>query len=179
MIPDATSGVIARTPRLTLRRLHASDAIAIQPLADDWEVAKQTANLPFPYSVTEAHDFIDQALRAGAAGKEFIFAIVRSKGCVLVGLIGLVADVAPMEVGYWLGQDYWGQGYASEGLHAVLNYSRETLCVRRVDAVVFEENAASIRVLSKCGFQYQDRWDEDMPHRGGTRTILRYQWRAP
>lgn len=179
MIPDTSSGVMVRTPHLTLRRLRPSDAIAIQNLADDWEVAKQTANLAFPYDIAEAREFIERAVRAGDAGKEFIFAIVRNEGSVLVGLIGIVADVAPMEVGYWLGRDYWGQGYASEGLHAVLNYCRETLYSRIIDAVVFEENAASIRVLSKCGFQYQDRWEEDMPHRGGTRTILRYQWRAP
>ncbi|MDO9461186.1 MAG: GNAT family N-acetyltransferase [Alphaproteobacteria bacterium] len=172
------SDVIVHTPRLILRRLCTSDAALIQPLADNWEVSKQTVNLPFPYGKQEARSFVDQALRAHEAGQEFVFAIIRRKDGMLMGLIGLVADVAPMETGYWLGQDYWGHGYASEALRAVLEYSRKTLCSRRLDAIVFEDNAASIRVLSKCGFICQERWEEDFACRGGVRAVLRYQWQA-
>lgn len=175
---DAASDVIARTPRLILRRLAASDAALIQPLADNWEVAKQTANLPFPYGEVEARNFVDQALRAHDAGKERVFAIIRRHDAALIGLIGLVTDVAPVEVGYWLGQNYWRQGYASEALQAVLDYSREILCSRRLDAVVFEENSKSICVLIKSGFVYQERLEENFPQRGGRRTVLRYQWQA-
>ena len=175
---DAPSDVIAHTPRLILRRLCASDAARIQPLADDWEVAKQTANLPFPYGDAEARHFVEQALCAAGAGKEFVFAIIRRNDATLIGLIGLVADVAPMETGYWIGRDFWGRGYASEALAAMLDYSRNILCARRLDAVVFDDNAASIRVLIKCGFLYQESFAEDVPHRGGMRTIQRYQWLA-
>lgn len=175
---DAPSDVIAHTPRLILRHLSPGDAALIQPLADNWEVAKQTPNLPFPYGEVEARNFVDQALRAHDAGKELVFAIIRRHDAALIGLIGLVTDVAPVEVGYWLGQDYWGQGYASEALQAMLDYSREILCSRSLDAVVFEENTESIRILIKYGFTYQERWEEDIPSRGGRRTVLRYQWQA-
>ncbi|MEQ1888611.1 MAG: GNAT family N-acetyltransferase [Alphaproteobacteria bacterium] len=175
---DAAADVIAQTPRLILRCLNASDPALIQPLADDWEVAKQTANLPFPYGDKEARNFVELALRAAGAGKEFVFAIVRRQDAALIGLIGVVADVAPMETGYWLGRDYWGHGYASEALQAVMNYCAESLRCRRLDAVVFEDNAASIRVLTKCGFEHRERWEEEVPDRGGLRVILRYQWRA-
>ncbi len=175
---DASSDVIARTPRLILRRLSARDAALIQPLADNWEVAKQTANLPFPYGEVEARNFVDQAMRAHDTGKELVFTIVRRHDAALIGLIGVVTDVAPMEVGYWLGQDYWRKGYASEALQAVLDYSYKILCSRRLDAVVFGENTESIRVLIKCEFVYQERWEEDFPHRGGRRTVLRYQWQV-
>ncbi len=175
---DAAADVIAQTPRLILRRLKSGDAALIQPLADDWEVAKQTANLPFPYGDKEAQNFVEAALRAAGARMEFVFAIVRRHDAALMGLIGVVADVAPMETGYWLGQDFWGHGYASEALGAVTQYCRETLCCRRLDAVVFEDNAASIRVLNKCGFEHRERREEDVPDRGGLRAILRYQWQA-
>lgn len=178
MTDGPSADVIARTPRLTLRHLCAGDATLIQPLADDWEVAKQTANLPFPYGALEARNFVDQALRASAAGKEFVFAIIRRQDMALTGLIGLVADVAPMETGYWLGRTYWGQGYASEALRAIQEYTRASLCSRRLDAVVFEENSASIRVLIKCGFNRLERWEEDFPDRGGMRAVIRYQWLA-
>ncbi len=173
---DAFPDVIARTPRLMLRHLTVDDAMLIQPLANNWEVAKQTANLPYPYGASEAQNFVDQALRARDSGKELIFAIIRHQDGALLGLIGLVTDVAPIEVGYWLGQDFWGQGYATEALRAIKDYSRETLCCRRLDAVVFGENSTSIRVLTKCGFIYQEQWEEAFPSRGGLRTVLRYLW---
>lgn len=179
MTPDAETEVIGRTPRLVLRRLAYSDAALIQPLADNWEVAKQTANLPYPYSEAEARQFVDRAMAAHQAGKELVFAITRRQDETLIGLIGLVADVAPMEVGYWFGQPYWGQGYASETMGAILDYTRAILCGRRLHAVVFEDNLASIRVLTKSGFEYLEGWREDLPHRGGMRSLLRYQWRAP
>lgn len=175
---DMPGEVIARSARLILRRLRADDAALIQPLADNWEVARQIANLPHPYGAAEARNFAGQALRAADEGREFVFAIVRQRDGALVGLIGLVADVAPMEIGYWIGQEYWGRNYASEALSALLDYAREILRSRMLDAVVFEDNAASIRVLIKCGFEFQERKEEMFPHRGGKRTVCWYQWQA-
>ena len=175
---NADPEVITRTQRLWLRRLQADDAALIQPLADNWEVAKQTVNLSFPFNMAEARHFVERAMLAADAGRESVFALVRQEDLALLGLIGLVLDVAPLEAGYWLGQEHWGRGYASEALQATLEYSRQSLNCRRVDAAVFEENTASIRVLTKCGFAYQDCWEEDIPHRGGVRIIRRYQWRT-
>jgi len=170
--------LIGRTSRLILRCLTPEDAAQIQPLADNWEVAKQTANLPFPYGKTEAETFAGQAMAAHRSGRELVFAIVRRSDGQLIGLAGLVADVAPMEVGYWLGQPFWGYGYATEALEEIQKYTRTILSGRRLHAVVFGENAASIRVLTKCGFNFLESWDEDLPHRGGMRTLHRYQWQA-
>ncbi len=178
-IPEPGEAAIAHTARLTLRRLTLGDAAAIQPLADDWEVAKQTANLAFPYGAAEAQAFIARALAAHRSGRELTFAIVRKQDAGLIGLLGLVADVAPMEVGYWLGRAFWGQGYAAEALAAAQNYVQSQLRHNRLHAVVFAENAASIRVLTKCGFSFLEESREDMPHRGGMRSLHLYQWQAP
>jgi RimJ/RimL family protein N-acetyltransferase len=178
-MPEPGEEVIAHTVRLTLRCLTLGDAAAIQPLADDWEVAKQTANLAFPYGVAEAQAFAAQALAAHKSGRELTFAIIRRQDARLIGLLGLVADVAPMEVGYWLGRPFWGQGYASEALAALQNYVQTQLHHNRLHAVVFKENTASIRVLMKCGFSFLDKSHEEMPHRGGMRSLHMYQWQAP
>lgn len=176
MSSAAPRNVHIHTPRLILRQLEISDAAALQPLANDWDVAKQTANLPFPYGHDDASNFITTALQAAADSKEFVFAIVRHADSALIGLIGIIADVAPMETGYWLGRAYWGQGYASEALKAVQTYAREALDSRKLAAVVFENNPSSIRVLIKCGFQYQESWQEVIPSRGGARQVCRYLW---
>lgn len=169
---------VAHSARLMLRHLDLSDAARIQPLADDWEVAKQTANLPFPYGEGEAHNFVEMALQAKADGKEYVYAIIRRNDAALLGLIGLVIDLPVIETGYWLGQAYWGQGFASEALGVVQNYAREALFARKLAAIVFEDNLASIRVLTKCGFQYQESWIETIPSRGGVRRVCRYSWTA-
>lgn len=178
MNSTASGTVIARTRRLDLRPVHPDDAPLIQPLANNWEVAKQTADLPFPYGQIEAHNLIETAERSAAEGKEQVFSIIRRTDDTLIGLIGLIIDVAPVEVGYWLGQSYWGQGYVSEALAAVQDYARETLCVRKLAAVVFDDNLVSIRVLTKRGFRFQETWQEILPSRGGMRCMRRYVWVA-
>ncbi|HCF52008.1 MAG TPA: GNAT family N-acetyltransferase, partial [Bacillus sp. (in: Bacteria)] len=57
------------------------------------------------------------------------------------------------EIGYELDDTYWGQGYATEALQAILTYGFETLQLIRVAAVVYVENKASQKLLSKAGFQ--------------------------
>jgi RimJ/RimL family protein N-acetyltransferase len=56
------------------------------------------------------------------------------------------------EIGYWLGQDYWGRGLATASLKAVTDYAFEQFDLTRIFAVPFAANAASIRVLEKAGY---------------------------
>jgi len=64
-------------------------------------------------------------------------------------------------VGYWVGREYWGQGIATAALTLFLNL----VTARPLYAFVAQHNAASIRVLQKCGFVV---WDEDL---GTTRPV--------
>ena len=56
-------------------------------------------------------------------------------------------------IGYWLGQDYWRNGYGSEALEVVLNLAFKRLKLRRLEAGVFAGNPSSERLLEKYGFQ--------------------------
>jgi RimJ/RimL family protein N-acetyltransferase len=58
------------------------------------------------------------------------------------------------EVGYWLGAPYWGQGYCTEALHAVIDYAFTDLDHEALHAGARVTNPASRRVLEKCGFQW-------------------------
>ncbi len=60
----------------------------------------------------------------------------------------------PIEVGYRLFPEYWGQGYATEMALKMLEHSKYMMKLRTVSAITKEENKASIRVLDKCGFRY-------------------------
>ena len=57
------------------------------------------------------------------------------------------------ELGYWLGWEYWGRGYATEASNSLLNYVRENTSLRKFRANVYKENIASSKVLQKLGFK--------------------------
>jgi [ribosomal protein S5]-alanine N-acetyltransferase len=58
-------------------------------------------------------------------------------------------------VGYLLGRQYWGKGYATEALRAVIAYLFEQTTVNRIDAVTWRENSASARVMEKAGMRFE------------------------
>ena len=77
-----------------------------------------------------------------------------------------------LSVGYWFGRDYWGCGYATETLQAVLGYLRDKGRPRPLFAKVAPDNLASRKVLEKCGFVVQ--FTGEVPDRGNA--LLRYMW---
>lgn len=177
--PENNGECVALTGRLAIRHLRAADAGQIQPLADNWQIARQMLNSPYPYSLEDATKFIEAAARGAETGKEQVFAIALRAEALLIGLIGLTTDVAPVEIGYWLGLPYWGQGYATEAVRAVQAHAQRALACQRLDAIAFNDNLASIRVLIKCGFAHLEDASEDFPTRGGLRTLSWYRWQAP
>ena len=69
-------------------------------------------------------------------------------------LISLTAEEdESCELGYWLGFEYWGQGYATESVRGLLNYAKSNTPCEKFKANVFKENVASAKVLEKNGFK--------------------------
>src|SRR6185312_7116110 len=71
-----------------------------------------------------------------------------------IGACGVVKSEPTPERGYWMGVHYWGKGYATEALHAVIDYAFDDLGYAAVKAGERVTNPASRRVLEKCGFQW-------------------------
>jgi RimJ/RimL family protein N-acetyltransferase len=61
------------------------------------------------------------------------------------------------EIGYWLGEPFWGRGLATEALRAVTDYAFRTFDICRLEAGVFDWNPASARVLEKAGYTLEGR----------------------
>ena len=72
----------------------------------------------------------------------------------MIGACGIVLQETVPELGYWLGVEHWGQGYATEALHAVIDYAFTDLAHEALQAGARVTNPASRRVLEKCGFQW-------------------------
>jgi ribosomal-protein-alanine N-acetyltransferase len=163
--------VTIRTPRLVLRDLLRSDAARISLLAGDFDVASMTGTIPHPYSKEMAAEWIGSAL-AGEEG--VVFAIVRSGA--LIGCTGYRAfgeDHA--EFGYWIGKPYWGMGYASEAVRALILHAFETDGFDYLTVGHFSDNPASARIIAKFGFAPLGNEMRDCAARGAKAHCLTYR----
>ena len=111
---------------------------------------------PFPYGHGDGRRFIRAARKMVP---ETFFAI--TVGGEAVGGIGYVlqhdVERVSAEVGYWLGETFWGRGITSEALAAVTRYAIEQHSLTRLFAVPFAYNTASCRVLEKAGYIVEGR----------------------
>ena len=103
-----------KSKRLTYRPLDYSDAARITEFAGDWDVARMTARIPYPYTAHPGAP-VDRQPRDG----EFVRVVELERE--LIGAVGYTpnADGSP-EIGYWIGRPWWGQGFATEAAAALV-----------------------------------------------------------
>jgi RimJ/RimL family protein N-acetyltransferase len=141
---------VLETKRLALRAPRLEDAKTMVALANDRRIAENTARIPHPYKLADAETFISGANK-GAASAVFLITL---RGDTVIGACSVTALDDQAELGYWLGVRYWGNGYATEALHAVIDYAFTDLGHEALNAGARVTNPASRRVLEKCGFQW-------------------------
>jgi RimJ/RimL family protein N-acetyltransferase len=128
---------------------------------------------PYPYSLGDARNWLENVVQRKP---ETNFAIAVNSEAV--GGIGFTmqSDVGyrSAEIGYWLGQEFWGRGIATEALIAVTAhaFSNHDLC--RIYAYVFEWNHPSARVLEKAGYLFEGRLKRSVTKDGRTIDQLLY-----
>ena len=140
-----------------LRSYRSDDAPALAKYANNRNVSRNLRDrFPYPYRVEDAEVFIRYAREQDP---ETIFAIASDTEAI--GGIGLELydDVhrRSAQVGYWLGEPYWGRGIATLALRAVTDYAFIQFDLARLYAYVYEWNPASARVLEKAGYEYEGR----------------------
>jgi RimJ/RimL family protein N-acetyltransferase len=153
-IPTQTSreasSCVLETERLMLRRPTLADVKAIACLADDRRIAENARRLPHPYSQEHAIEFV----RAIANDRsETVFLI--ENNFVPIGMVGIDwRQRGAPELGYWLGVEHWGQGFATEAARAVIDFTFEEFDVEHLISGARVANPASRNILEKCGFQW-------------------------
>jgi RimJ/RimL family protein N-acetyltransferase len=143
--------------RAEVRSWQPGDAETLAAYANNRKIWRNLRDaFPSPYTVEDARAFIHSSL---AQVPESRFAIVVDGQAV--GGIGFFfrddVERVSAEVGYWLGEAFWGRGITSEALRAVTQYAVQTHQLTRVFAVPFEWNLASFRVLEKAGYTLEAR----------------------
>ena len=112
--------------------------------------------LPYPYTEKDAEEYIS-LMMASDPDTAFAFAIMADEE--LVGSIGAFRcgniHSRTAELGYYIGEPYWGNGYASSAVRELCNYIFRETDIIRIFAEPFAYNQASCRVLEKSGFQYE------------------------
>lgn len=141
------------TPRLVLRPPTMNDVPAIAALAGDRRIADTTASLPHPYTVADAAWFVEHVTRPEMAGEVWVI----ERAGTLVGVLGLHAagDPAIVELGYWVGVPFWGQGIATEAARAAVEHGFRDRALEVIFADHLTRNPASHRVMEKLGMSVE------------------------
>ncbi|MGF1612021.1 MAG: GNAT family N-acetyltransferase [Kiloniellales bacterium] len=178
-----------QTERLTLRPLRLDDAPAIQRLCGNWKVARMLSPVPYPYPDGLAEEWIASDARSRFSGEAVRFALDHEGE--LIGVMGLERQgpqrqgperwgAGSFELGYWLGEPWWGRGLATEAARRVVAFAFEALTLEELLSGHFLDNPASGRVLRKCGFRDAGAmmlWSEARGHDvAARRLVLRRAW---
>ncbi len=138
-----------------MRPYRAGDAGALCTVADDHMVARwMTRRFPHPYTRADAEEWI-----AIAASLPLSCAIeVDGELAGGVGVEELGGERSGTGAfGYWLGREFWGRGIGTDAARTLSDHALRDGGLRRLEATVFAPNAASARVLEKCGFALEAR----------------------
>lgn len=148
--------MILETKRLILRPFEESDAESIYEYAKNPNVGP-IAGWPVHTSVENSLEIIKTVLAVPET-----YAVCLKEDNIAIGSIGLMLGSASnldlpsdeAEIGYWIGEPFWGQGLIPEAIRRVIKYAFDDLRLQRLWCGYFEGNNKSKRAQEKCGFIY-------------------------
>ncbi|SPF81309.1 GNAT family N-acetyltransferase [Pseudoprimorskyibacter insulae] len=141
------------TERFDLRPVRLSDMGLIEHYASDKRVACNTSSIPHPLPPGTTDAFVARVTAPDTTEDVWALDATRVGGPELMGLVSLMdMDRNQTEVGYWIAPQYWNTGFASDAVRALVEanpFGNGTMF-----ASVFQDNPASAKVLTNCGFEY-------------------------
>lgn len=143
-----------------LRPWQETDASSLAKYANNYNIAKNLTNqFPYPYTIENAKQFIVMAM---SKTPNHIFCIDINGEAI--GGIGVhpQQDVQckNAELGYWLAEPFWNKGIVSKAIPQIVDYGFKTFDINRIYARPYGTNVASQKVLEKCGFILEARFEK-------------------
>lgn len=168
-----------RTQRLRLRPMDAADAPRIAELVANENIVRMLEQVPWPYSLEDARGHITRSAERWQNGEAYNFAITLP-GEGFIGTIGLERlESGIHDLGYWLGERYWGNGYMTEAARAVVQWAQDELGQTQLESGHFEDNPVSQSVLTRIGFTPSGKvWHVKNALREKSVACLGMRWRA-
>ena len=151
---------------ITLREYKKADVDRLVELANNENVSKYLIyTFPYPYKKQDAEWWIE----VGATANNSVTKVIEYNG-IFVGSVGIIPQSGwkahSAEIGYCLGEEYWGKGIATESLRMMTEIGFSELEFRKLFAPVLGPNKASMRVLEKCGYILEGVFKQDV-YKGG------------
>lgn len=142
---------------IKLRKWDEADLNSLVKYADNQNVAKWLTNtFPHPYTYEDGKSFLSTVSNDDPVK---VFAIAVNGEAV--GSIGIFPQTGihekSAEIGYWLAEEYWGQGIMTKAIEEISEYGFQTFDIVRIFARPFSTNLNSGRVLEKAGFTLEAR----------------------
>lgn len=148
--------VTLRSRNFVLRPFRKGDETSLRRNINNRKIYRYMRLIPHPYTAKHANDWIKKniSLQRKKNAPEINFAI--DIGGEVVGGIGLShIEKYKAEIGYWLGEKYWGKGIMTTTVKLVISFCFGKLKLRRIYASIFKGNKVSARVLQKAGFKLE------------------------
>lgn len=139
--------------KVNLHRLSLSDAPEIARLINNRKIWDNLRDfIPNPYGVEDGEFFVNLTQKENPP-QTFGIVLDETQLCGVIGLV-IQQDVHRFsaEIGYWIGEEYWGKGIGTQAIHLMVDYGFNELSLNRIFSGVFEYNQPSMRILEKCGF---------------------------
>lgn len=145
-----------RTARLILRPVAMADGPALLPLLANWDVVKWLSRVPWPYTEADMTAHLTRVTAPPDGGRRPLSILLDGAPIGQIACAGETVIEPPeagSDVGFWLGEPYWGRGYMSEALAALVDH----VFAARPEVVAlrsgwYEGNEGSARVHAKAGF---------------------------
>ncbi|WP_052453214.1 GNAT family N-acetyltransferase [Celeribacter indicus] len=151
--PERPAQQVIETERFVLRPPRTSDAGLLSMYAGDLRVARNSRSLPHPMPPGATEAFVARALKPETEEKVWILDGSDHGLSEVLGVISLKPlDRDQCEVAFWVGPSFWGTGLARTALRAIVEAN--PLACKTMFAAIFQDNQASARVVTACGFAY-------------------------
>lgn len=143
-----------------IRSFRPGDAASLTKHIGTYSVARNMSAIPHPYSLQNAEEWI--AIASGKTPETHFAITINDEVIGGIGVeIGEARSVAVSdhcaEIGYWLGESFWGHGIMSEAVIALTDWAFTELRLVRLHAAVYARSPASARVLAKAGYEFEGR----------------------
>lgn len=150
---EITTQPIIEAERFVLRPVRKSDAGVLSLHAADKRVAEGTRSIPHPLPPGVTESFVERALSETRNEDVWVMDAAGQDQREVLGIISLThLDRGQSQLGYWVAPGFWNAGIASEAVCALV--AANPLNNGTIFAEVFQDNAASARVLTHAGFEY-------------------------
>jgi 8-oxo-dGTP diphosphatase len=172
--------IFAETERLRLRALRRDELPRQVALLGVWDIVRWLSTVPFPYTLRDAEEFFSDMAPSYSCGEPQLYAVALKADDLLIGCVGLhqprgvAFEDGEVEIGYWLGQDYWGCGFMSEAASAVVDLGFARAETRAICANTTPNNLASQAVLRKLGLRSMGYFPRDYAALRGGDTIMKW-----